>query len=127
MREELYSDLHYQLDITSEGNVKLVKNHDAIVQSIKTILATYPGERYNEPEFGSRLRDFLFEIMEDATAYFMKVEVTDSVTKWEPRIAVKGVQVVPNYDNNTYELTVRYVIRSTGETNDFSAKLKVFS
>lgn len=65
-----------------------------IKESIYQILLTYPGERVMEPEFGCRLRDFIFENMGDATINTMiKFEIERAITRWEPRVQINEIVI----------------------------------
>lgn len=119
MASVVYSDIIYNVSIDPKGNVILVTDGDAVSQSIKTILATYPGERIMEPEFGSRLRDLLFEPIDDITASFIEEEVKDSINRWDDRVLIQNVQAIPDEDNNHYVLNVIYVVKTTNQTGQF--------
>ncbi len=77
---------------------------ERIKESIYQILLTYPGERVMEPEFGCRLRDFIFENAMDATVKTMiRFEVERAITRWEPRIQINNIAIsfIDDNDNGT--------------------------
>lgn len=45
--------------ITSSGDVALVDNNAELLQDIRHRLMTYPGDLWYEPEYGSRLLDYI--------------------------------------------------------------------
>ena len=77
----------------------VVKNENAIKQSMKNLVMTGFGERPFQPEKGSRLRQMLFENFD----IFMLEELK------EPRMTVSQVNVDIDDDNNL-EVEVEYVI-----------------
>lgn len=77
---------------------------ERIKESIYQILLTYPGERVMEPEFGCRLRDFIFENVMDATVKTMiRFEIERAITRWEPRIQINNIAIsfIDDNDNGT--------------------------
>lgn len=119
-----FLDLDFNLEIDVSGKVKTVKNSKAIEQSVKTILSTYPGERYMLPEFGSRLKEYLFEQMDIGTTDLMEAEIENALERWEPRITTTGIDVVESVDNQSYNITIKYVIIESGEVEDFVGIVK---
>ena len=98
-----YSDLDYKLTKNTSGTIKKVEDIDSVKQSIKIILSTSLGERIMEPDFGSRLRNLLFEQMDDITTILIELEIQETIEKWEDRAVINNVNVIPNYDNNYYD------------------------
>ena len=52
--------------------------------NIRNLILTYPGERVNQPEFGCRLRDLLFEQLNDELPTRIDEEVRRSISQWLP-------------------------------------------
>ena len=57
-------------------------------ESMRIILLTYPGERPMRPEFGSRVRDFVFRSVDDEMTTALAFEVKRALQRWEPRVDV---------------------------------------
>ena len=127
MADIVYSDINYQVRINAQGNVDLVTNLDSVSQSILTILSTYPGERIMNPEFGSRVRDLLFEPIDDITASFIEEEIKESIFRWEDRVNIQAVQVIPNEDENRYAVRIAYTVITTNQTDEFVGTLSSLS
>ena len=93
-----------------------LKNENAIARSLKNIIFTLPGEKYFNPNFGSRITASLFENINDATASIIVDEIIDSIERYEPRVQLlqpDGVRAFPNYDNNTFDVIIAYTIIGT--------------
>ena len=99
----VYSDMKPTLEITRDGNVSKNYDVDVIVQSIRTILATVSGERVRNP-IGARVVRLLFEPMSDDLARRLRTEILETIIRYEPRVSPDAFSVVPNYDNNSYEI-----------------------
>ena len=93
-----------------------LKNENAIARSLKNIVFTLPGEKFFNPDFGSRITASLFENINDVTASIIVDEIIDSVQRYEPRVQLldpDGVRAFPNFDNNTFDVIIAYTIIGT--------------
>lgn len=87
-----------------------IKNETAIARSIRNLVLTYQGERFFNPILGSQVSRLLFENVDEITASAIQEEITTTVNNFEPRVNLLSVDVSPNYDNNEFNVTVRYEI-----------------
>ena len=88
----------------------VLKNATAIARSIKNIVFTQPGEKFFDEDFGSRVSRFLFENINPVTASNIRDEIIQSVLNYEPRVQLRTVNVVPDYDANSMNATIIYDI-----------------
>ena len=88
----------------------VVKNENAIKQSIKNLVLTQKGEKLFQPELGSGVYELLFEPMDPFTADSIRDEIINTLGQYEPRITILEVDVEPNEDTNTFDVTVEYRI-----------------
>jgi hypothetical protein len=82
--------------VSATGGIAMVRGHTELVQAMRLILATYPGERPMRPEFGSRLRDFVFRAGTQDTVAELADEVRRALLRWEPRVDVERIEVAPD-------------------------------
>ena len=87
-----------------------LKNANAIARSVRNIVFTLPGEKFFEPTFGSRITESLFENIDDITAAIIVDELRESIENFEPRVQLIDVKAFPDYDNNTFDVTIVYEI-----------------
>jgi len=52
-----------------------LKNSSAIARSIRNIVFTQPGEKFFNPDFGSRVSESLFEIVDEVSAIAIEDEI----------------------------------------------------
>ena len=93
----------------------VVKNENAIKQSVRNLVLTGMGERPFQPKTGSRLRELLFEPYDVFVAQDIKEEIINVITRLEPRIAVRQVRVFQD-DEDTNTLRVEFDYTIVGET-----------
>jgi len=87
-----------------------LKNESAISRSIRNIVFTLPGEKFFNPNFGSRVTKMLFENVDEITASNVRDEIATSIVNYEPRVDLTNVVVTPDYDNNSFDVLVQYQI-----------------
>ena len=87
-----------------------LKNSSAIARSIRNIVFTQPGEKFFNPEFGSRVSESLFEIVDEVSSIAIRDEIRSSIINYEPRVKLLDVVVIPNVDDNEMNVTVKYKI-----------------
>ena len=86
------------------------KNETAIARSIRNLILTAPGERPFNPELGSQVSRLLFEPIDDITTDALKEQIENTINNFEPRVRLRQVVVQPNFDNNEYDISIRYDI-----------------
>ena len=87
-----------------------IKNENAIARSIRNIVFTTPGEKFFDPSFGSRITESLFENIDEITATIIVDEIRQSIDNYEPRVEVDDVKAFPNFENNSFDVTITYEI-----------------
>ena len=97
---------------TNPLNDDLVSLSDssAIARSIRNIVFTSPGEKFFNPDFGSRISESLFENVDDVSALAIEDEIKSSIINFEPRVNLLNTNVVPNPDDNEMNVTIEYEI-----------------
>ena len=82
----------------------------AIARSLRNIVFTQPGEKFFNPEFGSRVSESLFEIVDEVSSIAIRDEIRSSIINYEPRVKLLDVIVIPNVDDNEMNVTIVYEI-----------------
>ena len=93
-------------------NDDLVSLNDttAIARSLRNIVFTQPGEKFFNPDFGSRITESLFENVDEVSALAIEDEIKSSIINFEPRVNLLNTNVVPNPDDNEMNVTIEYEI-----------------
>lgn len=96
-----------------DNDKKLVKskNGDAVADSIRNIIKTVPGERVMNRDFGCDILKALFEPMTEETALLIGEDILESIEEEDPRVSIERVIVSPDYDSQTYNVTIDYFIK----------------
>ena len=67
--------------------------------NIKNLLLTAKGERVMQPDFGSRLRDLLFEQYTEDLEERVREEIQQAMSTWLPYIVISQVDVIQDETN----------------------------
>ena len=94
----------------STGDFGVVKNENAIKQSVRNLLLTQFGERPFQEKIGSQVRMLLFEPWDPFSVDSMKGEIYNCLSRLEPRIQVTGVRVRDDSDINSVQISIDYTI-----------------
>ena len=87
-----------------------IKNETAISRSIQNLVFTIPGEKFFNQNLGSKISNSLFDNIDDISASIIQDEIKNTIENYEPRVDLISVDVSPNYDNNEFNVTIRYYI-----------------
>jgi uncharacterized protein len=102
--------------VSATGGIALVRGDTELVQAMRLILSTYPGERPMRPDFGCRLRDFVFRATTLDTIAELTGEVRRSLLRWEPRVTIENVRVTTQEDDpSVLHVEIQYRPKDTND------------
>ena len=87
-----------------------IKNENAIARSLRNIVFTLPGEKFFNESFGSRISRSLFDNIDEITSAVIVDEIRDSLDRYEPRAKINDVKAFPDYENNGFDVIIKYDI-----------------
>jgi len=106
----------FPLGVSTQGGIAMVRREVELEQAMTLILSTYPGERPMRPEFGSRLRDFVFRPANAETAAELSQEVRNALLRWEPRVDIERVDVTPDAsERGMLYIDIAYTAKGTND------------
>lgn len=89
-------------------DLKAAVDEAAIVNSIRNIFTTTPGEKILDPTFGLNLSQWLFQPIDDFTAREIGETILTGIEKYEPRVKVNNINVDVLPEKNQY--TIKLVL-----------------
>lgn len=110
-RQPDFSDL--DLDFISHpttGDIVKKTGVDALKRSVRNLILTNFYDRPFRSYIGSNAQKLLFENANPLTSNFLKDAINEVLTNYEPRIAVRGIQVNFDIDNNGYNVVLAFSI-----------------
>lgn len=125
MSEPIFTDIDFGFarhpisnDITRKSDVEAIKI------SLKNLIRTSFYERLFNSSIGSSVYRLLFEPMSPIVSVMMKRAIEQTITNFEPRVALQNVIVTTQYDNNSFAVDIEYTILGTQSMQSFSMILE---
>jgi len=103
----------------SDGFDNLQELRAVVLQNLKMVVLTAPGERIMDPEFGVGLRNYLFEQNSAATYSRIKTRISRQAETYLPYIDILDVEFLFEGDNkilasNSLLIKIKFFIRPLG-------------
>ena len=117
----LFKDVKFDLEMTRFGKPELyseqtlkdideLQDGQAVINSVKNILTTTPGQKLLNPTLGLDFRSYLFEPINTTTSFFLAQFIYNNLGVQEPRINLEGVKIEGIEDQNQYDIQITYSI-----------------
>ena len=105
-----YRDLDLFFSRKSNNDVNKVTDIEAVKRSVRNLVLLNSFEKPFHPEIAGDVRGLLFELMTPLTSAVIARKIQDVIENFEPRARLTGVQAVPDFDRNLYEVTVYFYV-----------------
>ena len=110
---------------SSNSDISEVTDVQAVKRSIRNLVLLNTYEKPFHPEISSGVRDMLFELMTPVSAAILARKVQDVIENFEPRARLVGVRSIPDYDRNSYTVSIEfYVVNTPTELVDLTIFLE---
>ena len=105
-----YKDLDLFFSKKSNKDVNKVTDVEAVKRSVRNLILLNSYEKPFHPEIAGDVRGLLFELMTPLTSAVIARKIQDVIENFEPRARLTGVNVVPDFDRNAYDVTVYFYV-----------------
>lgn len=129
MAKEQKYGIKFPINVSSDDNTLFDLNHtqaEQIKSEVMHLVFTPKGQRLRQPNFGTRLIQFIFNPNDSSTFDDVVSEIKDSVKMWIPNCNIKDVEVAESDDGLTLACRIRYTldnIDGTTKTYEIIAQL----
>jgi phage baseplate assembly protein W len=96
-------------------DVSIHKSEMAVINSVKNLILTNHYERPFQPDLGSNVGKLLFENLDTITASSLEREILQTIENFEPRARVYRITVLPDFDNNRFNIDMEFLISNRTE------------
>ncbi len=111
-RKKGWADLDLALTLHPiRKDITTLKDDNAIRNAVKNLLITNFYERPFNSDIGANLRALLFEPADVITKIAIREQITETINKHEPRVAVQNIKIQDNSQRNEYNITVNFLIK----------------
>lgn len=115
-RPTLYTDFKKDLRLSPiSQDITLLKDEEAVKDSIKNLLLTDPGERPMQPFLGAGIRALLFENITPGTLKLIEQKVKTTINNYEPRAELIDVLASSTIDDNAVSIRVTFYIKNANQ------------
>ena len=105
-------------------DIRHTVDEGAIMNSIKNIFTTRPGDKLLSPTFGLDLSKWLFEPIDEYRAREIGEVIHTGIERFEPRVKLKNVIVLTDPENHSYRITLSILIPKLNISRNLDAVLK---
>lgn len=109
----------YPLQTDVRGYFHVQSDLNQIRSDLLILLLTNPGERVMMPEFGTGLRDLIFEPNDPTLSLRAREMIIKSISTFEPRITVESIDITNSADEASLNPA------DTKENNDSILMIKI--
>ncbi|MDR1217184.1 MAG: GPW/gp25 family protein [Oscillospiraceae bacterium] len=96
------------------GRIAMASHENDIAEAIGIIIGTHRGERVMRPDYGSTVRDYIFEADSDTLRESLAYELSRQLSLQEPRIRDVSVECdAASTARGALIFEVSYTVRST--------------
>ena len=85
-------------------DLKTSVDEGAIMNSLKNMFNTIPGQKLLDPEFGINLSQWLFHPADEYVAQSIGESIESGVDRFEPRVKIDHINIIVNPGQNQYEI-----------------------
>lgn len=89
------------------------QSKDAIKANLINLLLTGTGERFLNPFLGTGLRSYLFENITEDLLRKAKVDITNIIGVYFPRVVILGLEITSEPDSNSIVFFLKYRVSET--------------
>ena len=108
---ELFSDLRKDLVLSPiSEDLAVLKNENAVKESLKNLILTDRGERLMQPFIGGGVRELLFENLIPSTIKTLENRIKDTIELYEPRCELIDISVTANLDENSVNVGIQFYV-----------------
>jgi hypothetical protein len=106
--EVFYSDIDKNMTKNYKSDMSLIINNADVAQALSSLVLTKIGSVPFRPNFGTDIDTILFENMGLIQADRIRNRIETAVKSFEPRVTLDNINVIPDYENNIYDIYIYY-------------------
>lgn len=109
----IHTDFKKNLEVSPvSSDITVLKDEDAVKESIKNLILTDRRERLMQPNIGGNIRAMLFENITPSVLTLIEDQVRTTINLYEPRAELIDVIVTSNIDDNIVRVRIVFYVRN---------------
>lgn len=93
-------------------DLKTSVDEGAVMNSLKNLFNTIPGQKLLDPTYGLNLSEWLFNPASESVARSIGETIQSGVDRYEPRVNIDHIDIIVNMEQNQYEIELIMTIPS---------------
>lgn len=122
-RTKKFSDIDISFTAKPSGEIYKKLDAAAVKQSVKNIVLTNHYEKPFQPYFGGNVSAMLFEMADGTTTSSLQESIKNAIESYEPRALIREINVVPQPDYNSINVTIVFQVVNSREQVTLSTTL----
>lgn len=114
-RDMIYKDIDLSFNKRTTGDIYKKTEAAAVKQAIKTLISTNRFDKPFNPDFGADIRSMLFELADEKSGGEIITRIKKAVSKYEPRAAVRSINVKLSTVGNSIDVSIVFQILNTDQ------------
>lgn len=99
-----------------------IKDIELVKLDLLNHIYTRKGERVMMPTFGTRIPDMPFEPLDEMSLMIIEEDLLE-VVKFDPRVELMQMSVIPDYDNNMIVASLRLLYKELNMVDDLTLNI----
>ena len=87
---------------------------DQAISNLKNLLLTSKGERIMQPEFGTFIRNSIFEQNTETLVEILRESITSDINRWLPYILINSIDINRRIDQNAIDFSLKFRVGKRG-------------
>jgi len=123
-----FSDFTSSAEFEPNGSLRIVTGTEALVNSLRMWIASFRGELIRRPARGGYIVQWLMKPMSEEVGIRIREAIQEGLFEdFEPRITITKVRVIPDYENQFWNIELEGYSSLLKETFSLSEKLRRIS
>lgn len=107
------------------GDMVYIDDIESIKTAIKIIVLTAINERpFSSSDIGTSIREKLFDLMTSGVDIEIREIITSKLVRYEPRIFIRGVEVINYPTKHAVDIRVIFSVKGTGVNSNVTIFLE---
>lgn len=120
--------IKFPITILSEDKSLLDTNETkqkGVHSELMHLIFTPSGQRLRDPEFGTKLIQFIFSPNDNETWSDILTEIKDKVAKYIPSCSIKDLEVSETDNGVGIVINVKYSLKENGSSTEYTASATI--
>ena len=120
--------IKFPITILSSDNTLIDLNEeqsDEVYSQLTHLIFTPKGQRLRDPDFGTRLIQYIFNPNDSETWGDILMEIKETVSKYIPMCSIQQLEVEENENGIGLVVKMKYIVKSNNSSQEYSVSINI--